>query len=165
MLHVQQTWWNVMHMEPSYSKSSLGKIVFDWLHVSKSTISGIIAEHTSCKNIEIRGSFKTKIGHNNSNYRSLCAGSQQYNGSLSFDNYLVKLVSSQLCIFLRKTICSLIHGRAAALTFTILTCKFNTVLYFLDWSKQLHLRFPLDKLSLSFSIFLSLLLYFNLCHT
>lgn len=39
-------------------------------------------------------SSKTKIGWNISNYESLYAGSQEYSGSLSFDNYLVKLVSS-----------------------------------------------------------------------
>jgi len=97
--------------------------------MSKSTISGITVEHTLSKNIEMCGSFKTKIGHNISNYRSLCAGSQQYSGSLSFDNYLVKLVSSQLCIFLREIICSLIHGRAAALSFTILACRFNSFVF------------------------------------
>lgn len=42
----------------------------------------------------MHGSSKTKIGWNMSNYESLYAGSQQDSGSLSFDNYLVKPVSS-----------------------------------------------------------------------
>lgn len=117
-----------------------------------------LPEHILCKTIKTQGSSKTKIGQSISNYKSLYAGSQQYSSSLSFDNYLVKLVSSQLCIFLRKIICSLIHGRAPALFIKILVWKFNGVLGFLDWSKQPLLRFTLDQLPLSFSI-LSLLLF------
>lgn len=61
--------------------------------MSKPTISDNVAERILCKNIKMHGS-KTKIGQNISNDKSLCAGSQQYSSSLSFDNYLVKLVSS-----------------------------------------------------------------------
>ena len=62
--------------------------------MSKPTISDNVAERILCKNIKMLGSSKTKIGQTISNYKSLYAGSQQYSGSLSFDNYLVKLVSS-----------------------------------------------------------------------